>query len=965
MLNRQIEKQTARVPRSSPSRALWDRFVLPAMVVLSALVWLGCDLTTVEQAGEKRASLGNFPYGDIWATADAGPDGAGPYGANASVPAPSTVAGTQRRDIIINPKWKFLRGDDARVAPDGTPSAATVDFDESTEHNADGLSWIDLDLPHTWNWTDGQNGPALSAGDQNYYRGRAWYRKRFDIPSDMVGKKLFLQFDASSYITDCWVNGIKVGTHKGGYAAFRFDITHAVSLGQPGKKTIIAVKVDNSANFVASSSTIKQDETTASVSPLYGDFTMFGGIYRDLHLIALPELSLSPFHYASSGVYLRPVKNATGKADTKWAVKALVKLVNSAPVEKTATVDLVLYDPNDKYVATFTGSTKVPPPVAPGATAPAGQVPGNGTAPSEYGSADLQIGGTVDNPMLWDGLGKGNVYHAYVVVRDGAQQTDGGSPQTDAGADADTASADAGTDVSVGADAADDAATAVDAVSAEAGPPVDIAAGAADAVVQPLGFRTFSFDYEKGWFLNYDDNGERSYPLRGVCMHQDHQNRGGTFSNVVEPAWRAIDDDFKTLKELSPTFIRFAHYQHSQYTYDQADKLGFVAWAENAWVDAANGTDEFRENVSLQMEELVYQSFNHPSILMWSCGNEVLFRTLQEDQNYFSPFRTMVECVRRAKIAENLGVPWPGQNRPPENRPIVYAQNGWRQALPAVWQAELVAFNEYQGWYSGYPYEFADWANELHKCAKDVAGSANVRKSNGEMCWIPQPNQDLPRPQTNFPIGVSEYGAGANPLNHDLPVRLYQGDRTSGYQTEEYQAYFHESFYWDIYEHPFLVLTSVWNMFDFASDNRDEGNLPGLNTKGLVAFDHKTKKDSFYFYQANWANPADTPIVHIASKRYTVLPQRSSTVRVYSNLHTVSLWVNGKEVGRLTLPEPDQTDPWLKQPSHPRNRIFRFRNVAWASGFNVVKAIAYDAAGNQVAVDPDPAKDEPELRWAN
>src|SRR5258708_10732944 len=101
-------------------------------------------------------------------------------------------------------------------------------------------AWTSVDLPHTWNNLDGSNGPTTTPA---YYRGISWYRKHYTIPATMMGKKLYLQFDASAIITDAWVNGTKVGSHSGSYAAFRFDITAAAKVGMDN---VIAVKVDNS-----------------------------------------------------------------------------------------------------------------------------------------------------------------------------------------------------------------------------------------------------------------------------------------------------------------------------------------------------------------------------------------------------------------------------------------------------------------------------------------------------------------------------------------------------------------------------------------------------------------------------------------------------------------------------------------------------------------------------------------------
>ena len=85
--------------------------------------------------------------------------------------------------------------------------------------------------------------------------------------------------------------------------------------------------------------------------------------------------------------------------------------------------------------------------------------------------------------------------------------------------------------------------------------------------------------------------------------------------------------------------------------------------------------------------------------------------------------------------------------------------------------------------------------------------------------------------------------------------------------------------------------TYVWNMFDFAADARDQGGEPGMNHKGLVTFDRKIKKDSFYLYKAYWNKE---PMIHIASKRYEYRESKKTTIKVYSNQKEVSLYQNDK-----------------------------------------------------------------------
>ena len=115
-----------------------------------------------------------------------------------------------------------------------------------------------------------------------------------------------------------------------------------------------------------------------------------------------------------------------------------------------------------------------------------------------------------------------------------------------------------------------------------------------------------------------------------------------------------------------------------------------------------------------------------------------------------------------------------------------------------------------------------------------------------------------------------------------------------GDYTEEYQAYYHEELIKQLFTRDYLWATHVWNMFDFGADARAEGGENGQNHKGLVTFDRKYKKDSFYAYKA-WLS--DEPFVHICGKRYVDRVEDVTKVTVYSNQPVVELFVNGESLG--------------------------------------------------------------------
>ncbi|MGX8686261.1 MAG: hypothetical protein ACSW8K_00475 [bacterium] len=96
--------------------------------------------------------------------------------------------------------------------------------------------------------------------------------------------------------------------------------------------------------------------------------------------------------------------------------------------------------------------------------------------------------------------------------------------------------------------------------------------------------------------------------------------------------------------------------------------------------------------------------------------------------------------------------------------------------------------------------------------------------------------------------------------------------------------------------HPYLWATHVWNLFDFAADGRDEGGKNGQNQKGLVEFDHKTRKDAFYLYKAAWSKE---PFVHLCGRRYRERAEEETVIKVYSNQEEVTLFVDDQEIGTL------------------------------------------------------------------
>lgn len=324
----------------------------------------------------------------------------------------------------------------------------------------------------------------------------------------------------------------------------------------------------------------------------------------------------------------------------------------------------------------------------------------------------------------------------------------------------------------------------------------------------------------------------KPYPLRGVCRHQDRKGLGNAITTAMH------DEDMDLIRQIGANTIRLAHYQHDQYFYDLCDEYGMVVWAEIPYI--SSHMNNGRENTISQMKELIVQNYNHPSIVTWGLSNEITISTkdkkdMLDNHRVLNDLCHQMDSTRLTTLA-------------------CYAVCGPFNKVAHI--SDIVSWNLYLGWYVPGLFLNDLWVDFFH---------------------LVYPKRCL---------GYSEYGAEGMPNLHSS--HPYRGDHT-----EEYQAKYHEYLARFIDKRPWMWATHIWNMFDFAADARDQGGEPGMNHKGMITFDRKIKKDSFYLYQAWWSKD---PMVHICSKRYENRTEKVTTVKVYSNCEDVKLYANGQEI---------------------------------------------------------------------
>ena len=404
----------------------------------------------------------------------------------------------------------------------------------------------------------------------------------------------------------------------------------------------------------------------------------------------------------------------------------------------------------------------------------------------------------------------------------------------------------------------------------------ELSLSSGDKAAVETGFRWYSIDRYKGFRLN-----GHVYPLRGVCMHQDHEGKAGALSD------EDIAADYAFVKELGCNFLRLAHYPHNEEAFRWCDRMGLIVQTEIPWVNVCGvrATPAYFENIHSQMREMITSLYNHPSIVFWGMWNELdNWGNKEEFQGKFDARRVVDETARLYAYAKSLD----------KTRFVGLTDDSqFKRDFYTTLQADYYSENRYYGWY----YTYGDFTpiTPLMHWIRDNMGPANI----------------------------SEYGVGINPGCHtwkEEDIRRYKDDRR---HPEEYGNLSHESHVQQIARMPWLNFTSLWILFDFPVADRKEGWLDSedgvnyvenparlyTNDKGLVTRDRKMKKDVFYLYKSWWNETERT--VYIAGRRLLYRPAgQVFTLTVYSNAKSLILLQDGKEVARMASTGEDSGVIW-------------------------------------------------------
>lgn len=613
-----------------------------------------------------------------------------------------------------------------------------ISFNNNWNFSKDGRNWEPVTLPHTWNAIDGMDGKG------EYYRGVCRYRKEFPTPPTQDGAVIFLEILACSLSGTVLVNDQELACHEGGYSSFTVDITR--SLRPSPEINTVTILADNS----------PRDD----IYPQMADFTFYGGLYRGVNLLILPETHFDVSFHGAPGLAVTPEViggDCTRQPTRDQAVSPVCCGTDSTFPAAILHLNSWVKNPSPDYTVRYT------------VTDAEGRTAAESWRPAEDPKTDILL----PSPHLWQGVIDPYLYRctASLVYRNET----------------------------------------------------------VDEVSTSFGIRTFYVDSEKGFFLN-------GIPtmLRGVSRHQDRLWQGNALTREQHY------EDAALIAELGANTVRLAHYQHSRDFYDACDEYGFIVWAEIPYISCQSGDPAAHENCRLQMKDLIYQNYNHPSICFWGISNEITIGGekpgLPENHRNLHMLVKELDPSRLTTMAHVSMLPMDSE-------------------LHGITDVE--SYNHYFGWYGGSYEKNEAWLDEFHEKHPDIC------------------------------LGLSEYGAeGIITWQPDEPkCRDY---------SESYQAQYHEHMAKILMERPYLWSTYVWNMFDFGCAARNEGGTAGRNNKGLVTMDRKIKKEAFYVYKAYWSRE---PFVHLCGRRYARRASDSLTVKVYSNCPSVTLYVNGEAFG--------------------------------------------------------------------
>ena len=347
-----------------------------------------------------------------------------------------------------------------------------------------------------------------------------------------------------------------------------------------------------------------------------------------------------------------------------------------------------------------------------------------------------------------------------------------------------------------------------------------------DVVEAKTGFRKIEVTPEKKLTIN-----GRRMRVRGVALGHDRLPKGNAVSSAD------INADLALIREMGANAVHSITGPHSQYLYDEMDRLGMVAWVDFPFTRAPflsdipyYSTPRFEMNGVQQLHEIVLQNMNHPSVAMWG-----VFSMLRGNS------KSQMEYIRKLNsTAKKLDA----------SRPTVAISN---QDGEINFITDLIVWQQAVGWNGGEITDLDLWQGALR---------SNWNHLRQAVCYGESSNPAS--------------GVGVVKSNNSVEARARQQRFHEGYS-----RLVDEELFW-----------GVWlnSMFDSGSARY----LHGVRNSGVVAGDHKSRKNLFYLYKSQWNGRK--PTLHITDKERAIRSDEKQVLTVYSSIGLPVMTINGDTV---------------------------------------------------------------------
>lgn len=378
-----------------------------------------------------------------------------------------------------------------------------------------------------------------------------------------------------------------------------------------------------------------------------------------------------------------------------------------------------------------------------------------------------------------------------------------------------------------------------------------------DKIDDKVGFRWFEFKDNGPFYLN----GKRVL-IRGTHRHEEHAGVGAAMSNEQHRK------DIESIKEMGANFVRLAHYSQDPEIYKACDELGLLVWDELPWCRGGMGNDVWQTNTKNLLSEMIHQNYNHPSIIIWSLGNEMYW--LPDFKDGDNPKKMNAFLTELNDIAHQLDT-----NRKTAIRKYEDGSKIVDVFSPSIWS----------GWYSG---SYKSYKKAIDKYKLDYKHFIHAEYGGDSHVGRHSEN-----PITGEGLIKSEGWEEA--IVQTQVANIAQiGDWSENYIVDLFDWHLHIS-----ENDPTFVGNVQWAFKDFGTPLRPEDDIPYMNQKGLVDR-NGNPKDAYYVFKSYWS---DKPFTYIESHTWTERQGPKNTARilnVFSNCPKVEFFHNGVSLGKKT-----------------------------------------------------------------